>query len=677
MTRPGRYRARRSGAQRPGADRGPAGRRRAGRRPDGQGEPVAASGQLRELTPGDGLWLALKASVRTAPALTLGTAACALLLAVEPAVFVVVTARLIGSLPAAIEAGGTGPMADRVFRLLTVAAALFLVGRVLPTLQDTLAGRLGRRMNAELTRRVMVACQAPVHLDHFDDPDVQAAISLVRDDTTGFGMPGTAISGFFAVIGPKLSGLGGVVVLAGYSLLYAGVGLAVFALLLVGTLRALILLAGTDVAARASFLPAEYLRTTALDVKPARELRVFGLSGWIRGRVGAQYLQAMRALWGRRDRFIFGLAIALLLSVGGLSALLYGRLAALSVDGQLSLTTFLTVFQATALLVSVSISGQDLQAMHGAAAMKAILQLEQRAAASRAATHRPQAVALPPAAPQVDLRCEGLTLRHRGSDRDVLDRLDLTIPAGQRLAVVGRNGAGKTTLATVLSGLRPPTAGRLLVDGVDLAVVDVSTWQRRVAVLSQNFVRYPLTVRDNVGLGAPELIEDRAAVERAAELAGAGPVIAGIDGGWDAVLSPTLKGGTDLSGGQWQRIGLARALFAVSAGARVLILDEPTSALDVRAEAALFSELIAMPALAGVTVILISHRFSSVRQAERIVVLEDGAVIEDGDHAALVAAGGRYAELFAFQAALFHDGDPDLVGDDPDGDLRDLAVHGA
>ncbi len=621
--------------------------------------------------PGDGLWLALKASFTTAPALTSWTAACAVVLAVEPVVFALVTAHLVGSLPAAIAAGGTGESADRVYRLLVLACALFGAGRIVPTVQATLAGRLGRRMNGELARRVMVACQTPVHLDHFDDPDVQAAISLVRDDTTGAGMPGTAISGFFGVIGPKLSGLGGVVVLAAYSLLLGFAGLLIYLLLLIGMLRALVLLAGTDVKARSSFLPAEYLRTTALDAGPARELRVFGLSGWVRGRVGATYLLAMRQLWRKRDRFVLGLGLALLVSTGGLGVLLFTHLAGQAATGALTLTTFLTVFQACTLIVSVNITEEDLHAMHGAASMKAILELERRAEQARAATDLTDPVRLPALAPEREVRFEGVTLRHAGSDVDVLKGIDLVIPAGQRLALVGLNGAGKTTLATVLAGLRPPTSGRVLVDGIDLAAVDPSRWQRRVAVLSQDFVHYPLTAFDNVGLGAPELIEDRQAVQEAAERAGAAGIVDRIEGGWDAVLSPTLAGGIDLSGGQWQRIGLARALFAVAGGARVLVLDEPTSALDVRAEAALFRELIAMPSLRDITVVLISHRFSSVRQAGRIVVLDGGVVAEDGNHASLLAAGGRYASLFTFQAALFNDEPSDLD------DLDDLAVQGA
>jgi ABC-type multidrug transport system fused ATPase/permease subunit len=266
----------------------------------------------------------------------------------------------------------------------------------------------------------------------------------------------------------------------------------------------------------------------------------------------------------------------------------------------------------------------------------------------------------------------------------VLDGLDLAIPAGRSLAIVGANGAGKTTLIKLLCGLYEPTAGRVTVDGVDLRALLPADWQRRVAAIFQDFVQYHLTARENVVLGAPGHAEDLERLRAAAEKAGAAEVIEALPRGWDTVLSRRYEGGTDLSGGQWQRIALARALFAVEPasrshtplpgspagatrtpadpGARVLILDEPTAALDVRAEAALYERFLELTA--GLTTIVISHRFSTVRRADRIVVLDGGRVAEDGTHESLVAAGGRYATMFALQAQRFVDGPfaPDLDG---------------
>jgi len=191
------------------------------------------------------------------------------------------------------------------------------------------------------------------------------------------------------------------------------------------------------------------------------------------------------------------------------------------------------------------------------------------------------------------------------------------------------------------------------VDGVDLRDVDARAWQRRVAAIFQDFARYHLPARDNVGMGAHELGEDPERLRTAARKAGALELIEALPRGWDTVLSREYTGGTDLSGGEWQRVALARALVAVEGGARVLILDEPTASLDVRAEAALYDRFLDITA--GLTTILISHRFSTVRRADLICVLDGGAVVERGTHDALMAAGGRYAEMFALQAARFVD----------------------
>jgi ATP-binding cassette subfamily B protein len=233
----------------------------------------------------------------------------------------------------------------------------------------------------------------------------------------------------------------------------------------------------------------------------------------------------------------------------------------------------------------------------------------------------------------------------------VLRGLDLTIEAGRSLAIVGLNGAGKTTLVKLLARLYEPGSGRILVDGRPLTDFDVQTWRRRVAAIFQDFVHYDLPVRDNVGFGAVELLHDDAKVRSALDRAGALALVEELPQGLETTLSRSYADGAELSGGQWQRIAIARALMAVEGGASVLVLDEPTANLDVRAEAAFFDRFLELTR--GLTTILISHRFSTVRRADRIVVLEHGRVIEDGTHAELLALRGRYAELFHLQAARF------------------------
>jgi ATP-binding cassette subfamily B protein len=233
----------------------------------------------------------------------------------------------------------------------------------------------------------------------------------------------------------------------------------------------------------------------------------------------------------------------------------------------------------------------------------------------------------------------------------VFSELDLVIPAGSSTAIVGVNGSGKTTLVKLLSRLHDPTGGRISIDGVDLREFDAQQWQRRIGVVFQDFNHYPLSARDNVGFGSVEHLDDLAAISATAERAGVRDFVESLPGGWETVLSKEFTNGTELSGGQWQRIALARALFAARHAAGVLVLDEPTAWLDVRGEAAFYEQFLEMTR--GLTTIVISHRFSTVRLADRILVVENGLVSESGSHDSLVAEGGTYAEMFRLQAARF------------------------
>jgi ABC-type multidrug transport system fused ATPase/permease subunit len=224
----------------------------------------------------------------------------------------------------------------------------------------------------------------------------------------------------------------------------------------------------------------------------------------------------------------------------------------------------------------------------------------------------------------------------------VLENFDLTVPAGSSLAIVGKNGAGKTTLAKLLCRFYDPQEGAIEVDGVDLRELAVDGWRERLAAVFQDFVRFQLPLADNVAPGGAPNAEIEAALAAAG-----GQGMASLD----TILAKGYPGGTDLSGGQWQRVALARALCAVRLGAGVVLLDEPTAQLDVRGEAEIFDRILA--ATRHATTILISHRFSTVRHADRICVLEGGAVVELGSHAELMALGGRYKTMFELQASRF------------------------
>jgi ATP-binding cassette subfamily B protein len=263
--------------------------------------------------------------------------------------------------------------------------------------------------------------------------------------------------------------------------------------------------------------------------------------------------------------------------------------------------------------------------------------------------------------PARTIRFESVAYRYPSGGAPVYEGLDLELTAGRPLALVGSNGAGKTTLVTLLARLREPTGGRITVDGTDLRDLNPRSWQRQVAVVNQDFGRYPLTARENIAfrdLTADGLGEefDEAALTRAAAAAGALDFVRALPRGWDTICAPGYRDGTDLSGGQWQRIALARALYAAARGARVLVLDEPTAQLDIRAEAAFYNRFLELTS--GLTTIVISHRFATVRRADRIAVLDQGRITELGSHDELVAARGSYAEMFAMQAARFAEAAP-------------------
>jgi ATP-binding cassette subfamily B protein len=287
---------------------------------------------------------------------------------------------------------------------------------------------------------------------------------------------------------------------------------------------------------------------------------------------------------------------------------------------------------------------------HGITSVEAV----DRLTARFGTTATPRGAAQPAAAGSVGpptVRFEDVVFTYPGTRRPVLNGLCLTLHPGQTVAVVGENGAGKTTLVKLLTGLYVPTAGRITVDGVNLAYLDPVWWRHRIVAVFQDFVQYPASLGDNVALGAPERLGDRSLAASAIRRSGDADLLAELRSGLDTSLWKEGAGGTDLSGGQWQRVALARALFAAAAGRRLVVLDEPTAHLDARAEASFHEHV--MRSLSDTTTVVVSHRLSTVRTAERIVMLRDGRVAEVGTHAELIALGGGYARFFDLQAAAY------------------------
>jgi len=388
----------------------------------------------------------------------------------------------------------------------------------------------------------------------------------------------------------------------------------------------------------------DYAYRLAVDPPAAKEVRLFGLVDWVLDRFVARRVRLHQLQYEATRMRERSIVSCVLLVLAG-NVLVFWSLANAAIGGRISLGA-LVVFAQSALGTAMIAFGGLNWALDGAAApVAAVLRLGGRTgpAGALASGNRPAA-----GMPANEIRFRDVSFTYPGGGKPVLRDFDLTIPAGSSLAIVGRNGAGKTTLAKLLCRLYDPDSGSIEVDGVDVREVDLASWRGRLAAVFQDFVRFELPLRDNVAPnGAPD--ED---ILAALSSAGAGRLAK-----LDTVLAKGYEGGTDLSGGQWQRVALARALCAVRLGAGMVLLDEPTAQLDVRGEAEIFERILAQTR--HCTTILVSHRFSTVRQADRICVLEEGRVVELGSHDELIALGGRYRTMFDLQAERFAAGLPE------------------
>jgi ATP-binding cassette subfamily B protein len=568
------------------------------------------------------------------------------------------TGRLIGAIPVAPGAALSSTAQRQLLVWLAVVGSLVLAQQILSPVVKTIAETLGREVDRHLQERVLVAVGQPAEMGHLTDPEVLAGLRVVR----GLGVadndrPSLAVQALATVIPAWLRALAAAAVLLAFHWWLGLLWLVTWPVVVYFMQREYFRVGQLGFSRSGGLRQAEYLRDLAITRPAAKEIRIWGMLDWLVDRFGTVWRTTMEPIWRERRpraRVVLGATGA----IAVVNLLSYALLIWAAVHRDLGLTGLAVYIQALGLVNSYNaFDDQNAHLSFAAASVPKVLDLDRHIgpAAGPAADAAARPAKLPEVFPADQIRFRGVRFRYPGSDQDALRGVDLTVHAGHSLAIVGENGAGKSSLVKVLSGLHRPTAGAVSVDGRELSSLDPAAWQERIAVLFQDFAKYQMSVTENIGMGAPRYAADRDLLRAAAERAGAVPVIEQLPDGWDTVLSPEYTGGVDLSGGQWQRIALARALFAVDAGARVLILDEPTAALDVRAEAEIYERFLELTA--GLTTILISHRFATVRRAERIVVLERGAVVEDGSHDELMAQGGRYARMFELQAARFVEAD--------------------
>ncbi|HKG94810.1 MAG TPA: ABC transporter ATP-binding protein [Gemmatimonadaceae bacterium] len=599
-------------------------------------------GALRNLPP------FLRLVWQTSPALTVGTLVLRLLRALLPVATLFVGKLIIDEVVARAQTPGApttlagwyaSGLVDRLLWLLAAEFALAVLSDVLGRLVSLFDSLLSERFSNTTSVRLMEHA-ATLDLEDFEDSELQDRLDRARRQA----------SGRMTLISQLFGQAQDVVTIASFA-----AGLMIYApwlilLLVVALVPAFLGEAHFNAQSYALAYARtpeqrelDYVRQTGASVETAKEVKIFGLNAFLIQRyreLAESFFQANRRLALRRASW--GGVLAALGTVGYYVA--YAYLAWRTLAGEFSIgdLTFLAgSFRRLRTLLEGLLVGFSQTAGQALYLDDLFSFFEIEPEIRSPARPRPF-----PSPMAQGVTFEDVGFIYPGAERWAVRHLSFTLKAGEVLALVGENGAGKTTLVKLLARLYDPDEGRILLDGHDLREYDLDELRSNVGVIFQDFVRYHLTAAENIAVGRIEARDDRARIERAAERSLANEVIAKLPQGYDQVIGKRFKKGVDLSGGEWQKVAIARAYMR---DAQLLILDEPTAALDARSEFEVFQRFKELSV--GKTAVLISHRFSSVRMADRILVLADGTVEAMGTHAELLAQGGRYAELFELQAA--------------------------
>lgn len=543
--------------------------------------------------------------------------------------------------------GAPGGAFAEVFPAVLLVAALYLFQQVVGPLSYWVNDTLGEKLSEYWRERVMDAALTPSGISHLENPGSADRLWLAAGlDQRSFA-PARVVSAVADILNWRLRGFASAFLLIPFGW-WMPILLIITWLPLWYVIAARTQIQMTN-AEHGSYdlRRSAYFRNTAMDTGAAKEIRLFRIGEWILDNLDRHYNLGSKEMW--RDRgFTRWAFVPCILAPAVVSSLILILAVGRAISGSLTIPDITLI---TLAIIGAQNIGKSMawwtRSFFGAGAVASGMELGDLAGYPQASILGKADLNDPPELIVFDQ----VGFSYPGTSITVLDGLELELQRGRSAAVVGPNGAGKTTLVKLLARLYDPQRGSISVDGIKLTDISPESWRSKIAIIFQDFVRYEMSLSDNISVGSIENRTNQMLISSAAEKAGMEKILGELEYSYETVLARGYSKSRYLSGGEWQRVALARAFAAVEGGAQILVLDEPTANLDVDAEASFFDRFLELTA--GLTTVLITHRMASVRHVDKIFVLDGKRIIEAGSHSQLMKAGGVYANMFELQASQF------------------------